>query len=75
LIGGQGVAALQGMVEQSRQLKAGVLAGTIALLTLPLGATGVFAELRSFYYGAELTQLHARRHGPRSGQPQPAPRE
>ena len=46
LIGRQGASALQGMVENSRQLKTGLVAGGIAIVTLLLGATGVFVELK-----------------------------
>lgn len=47
LIGQQGAEALQEMVRNSRQVKTGLLAGGLALVTLVLGATGVFAELKS----------------------------
>jgi membrane protein len=46
LVGEQGGAAVQQMIESSRRQQTGVLATLAALLTLVLGATGVFVELR-----------------------------
>ena len=47
LIGEQSAKAIEGVVEASRQGKAGILASVIAFFTLLLGATGVFVELKS----------------------------
>jgi membrane protein len=46
LIGDQGAAAVQEMIESSRRQEAGLVATAIALFTLVVGATGVFVELK-----------------------------
>lgn len=47
LVGEAGARAVQDMVEASRKPQAGVLATVVGVLTLLLGATGAFAELKS----------------------------
>ncbi len=47
LVGDQSAQTIQGVINASRHTKAGVLASAIALITLLLGATGVFVELKS----------------------------
>ncbi len=47
LVGTQSAQAIEGVISASRHAKAGILAGAIALVTLLLGATGVFVELQS----------------------------
>ncbi len=46
LVGAQSASALQQMIAHSRQQRTGIVAGAIALVTLVLGATGVFTELK-----------------------------
>jgi membrane protein len=46
LVGDAGARAVQGMIENSRQPAAGLLATIIGVVTLLLGATGAFAELK-----------------------------
>jgi membrane protein len=47
LVGRAGAEAVQQLIENSRQPEAGLVASTVALGTLLLGASGVFVELRS----------------------------
>jgi membrane protein len=47
LVGEQSAQALEGMVNNSRQAKTGIVASLVAFVTLVLGATGVFVELKS----------------------------
>jgi membrane protein len=47
LVGEAGARAVQDMIENSRQPAAGVVATVVGVLTLLLGATGAFAELKS----------------------------
>jgi membrane protein len=47
LVGEAGARAVQDMIENSRQPAAGLLATGIGVVTLLLGATGAFAELKS----------------------------
>ncbi len=47
LIGEQSSKAIEGVIQASRQTKAGILASVVAFVTLLLGATGVFVELKS----------------------------
>jgi membrane protein len=47
LVGEAGAHAVQDMIENSRRPAAGVLATVIGVVTLFLGATGAFAELKS----------------------------
>jgi len=47
LVGVEGATAVQDLIEGSRQQEAGLVATAIALFTLVIGATGVFAELKS----------------------------
>lgn len=46
LLGRAGAEAVQSLIENSRKPEAGILATGLGLLTLLLGATGVFAELK-----------------------------
>ena len=46
LVGNDGAAAIQGLVESSRGKESGILATVIGVFTLLLGATTVFAELK-----------------------------
>jgi membrane protein len=47
LVGEPGARAVQEMVEASRKPEAGILATALGIVTLFLGATGAFAELKS----------------------------
>lgn len=47
LVGEGGARAVQDMIESSRRPTAGLLATTVGLATLLLGATGAFSELKS----------------------------
>ena len=47
LVGDAGARAVQEMIENSRQPSSGILATVIGVVTLLLGATGAFAELKS----------------------------
>ena len=47
LVGDAGARAVQDMIENSRRPAAGMLATIIGVITLLLGATGAFAELKS----------------------------
>jgi membrane protein len=47
MIGHQGSEAVKGMIEQAQQPASGTLASIIGIITLLLGASGVFGELRS----------------------------
>jgi membrane protein len=63
LLGDAGARALEGTVESSRQPAAGLMATMGALLTLFLGATGVFGELK----GALNVVWDVRDDGPKPG--------
>jgi membrane protein len=63
LIGAEGATALQGMVRNSRRLGEGLAAGGIALVTLALGATGVFVELKGALNDVWSVELPPSREG------------
>jgi membrane protein len=46
LVGRQGAEAVQSMLQQARQPAAGIFATIVGLITLLIGASGVFAQLR-----------------------------
>ncbi len=47
LVGREGGEAIEAMIASARQPRTGILAGLIGVLTLLLGATGVFGQLRA----------------------------
>src|SRR5215831_20795893 len=47
LVGREGGQAIQSMIEHARRPGASLVAGTIGILTLFFGASGVFVELRN----------------------------
>ena len=47
LLGQQGAELIQGMIESANKPTAGIVATAVGLITLLLGATGVFGELQS----------------------------
>src|SRR6202008_4766064 len=47
LVGDAGARAVQEMIENSRRPAAGILATVVGIVTLLLGATGAFTELKS----------------------------